>query len=77
MKFPGGGIMTLDLMVNMFDGESGISFVGLLMVSVVRGLEFKIPYASVTNVRKDSLSSDFPCVLSDKRITQADLICLS
>ena len=28
-------------MVNIFDGESRISLVGLLMVSVVRGLEFK------------------------------------
>ena len=70
--------MTLDFMVNMFDGESRISLVGPLMVSVARGLEFKIPSVSVTNVRSDFSSNDFPCVLgSDKRIAQVDLICLS
>ena len=61
--------MTLDFMVNMFDGESEISLVGLLMVSVVRGLEFKIPSVLVNNVSGDSLLSNFPCVLrSEKRI---------
>ena len=50
-------------MVSMFDGESGISLVGSLIVSVVRGLEFKIPSVSVANVRSDSLSSHLPCVL--------------
>ena len=59
LKFSGGGITTLDLMVNMFDGGSGTSHVGSLIFSVVRGLEFKIPSALVTNVRSDSSSSDF------------------
>ena len=35
LKLPGGGITTLDFMFNMYDGESGISFVGSLIVSVV------------------------------------------
>ena len=56
-------------MVNMFDGGSGISLARLLMVPVVRGLEFKILSISVTSIRSDSLSSDSPYVLrSDKRI---------
>ena len=55
-------------MVNMFDGGSGISLTRLLMVPVVRGLEFKILSISVTSIRSDSLSSDSPYVLrSDKR----------
>ena len=63
LKFPGGGTTTLDFMVNMFDGESGISLAELLMVSVVRGLDFKIASVSVTNVRTDSSSSGLPCFL--------------
>ena len=35
LKLPGGGITTLDFMFNMYDGESGISFVRSLIVSVV------------------------------------------
>ena len=59
----------MDFMVNMFDGGSGISLARLLMVPVVRGLEFKILSISVTSIRSDSLSSDSPYVLrSDKRI---------
>ena len=78
LKFPGGGIMTFNFMVNMFDGESKILLMGLLMASVVRGLEFKIPSVLVNNVRSDCLSSDFPCVLrSSKRIAWAYLIYLS
>ena len=78
LKFPGDGITTLDFMVNMLDGESGRSLVGSQIVSVVGGPGFKIPSASVTNVRSDSSSSDFPCVLrSDKRIAREDLIFLS
>ena len=66
LKFPGGGITSLDFMVNILDGESEISLVGLLIVSVVRALEFNLTSVSVTNVRSDSSSSNFPCILFKK-----------
>ena len=42
-KSPGGGKIIFDFMVKRFDGERGKLLVGSLMLSVVKGREFKIP----------------------------------
>ena len=42
-KSPGGGKIIFDFMVKRFDGERGKLLVRSLMLSVVKGREFKIP----------------------------------
>ena len=42
--------------------ETGKLLVGLLMLSVVIGLEFKIPSVSAISVAHASSSSDLPCI---------------
>ena len=42
--------------------ETGKLLVGLLMLSVVKGLEFKIPSVSAISVAHASSSSDLPCI---------------
>ena len=78
LKSSGGGITTFDFIVRMFDGSSGKSPVGSLMVSTVNGGKFRTPSGSATSVSRDSLLSDFPGVerRSDS-IAQADLTCFS
>ena len=74
-KSPGGGKIIFDFMVKGFDGERGKLLVGSLILSVVKGQEFKIPSVSAINIAIDSSSSDLPCVcIREDRIEQAEWI---
>ena len=78
LKSSGGGITTFDFIVRMFDGARGKSLVGSLIVFTVNGHEIRIPSVSASSVRRDSLSSDFPCFeRRDDSIARGDLIRLS
>ena len=49
-------------MVKRFDGDRGKPLVGSLMLSVVKGQNFKIPSVSAISIASDFSSSYLPCV---------------
>ena len=74
-KSPGGDKIIFDFMVKRFDGERGKLLVQSLMLSVIRGREFKIFSVSAITVASDSSSSDLPFVcIREDRIEQAEWI---
>ena len=74
-KSPGGDKFIFDFMVKRFDGERGKLLVRSLMLSVIRGREFKIFSVSAITVASDSSSSDLPFVcIREDRIEQAEWI---
>lgn len=46
--------------LKVFEGDEDQVLVGSLILSVVRGLEFRIAFVSVINVTSDSSSKDLP-----------------
>ena len=67
-----GGEETFDFLVRMFTVDKGCRSVRSSRTSTVRGLEFKMPSASVILVNKNSSSEQSPCVFkSDPRMALA------
>lgn len=76
LKFPGGGISTFDLMVDVLLGEIGIWLSASIMASTVACLELTTASTSPISVLRGSSSNILPCVLMKAANTWlADLIC--
>ena len=75
-KFAGGGIATLDFMVNILFGEIGIWRSASLMVFTVRSQEFTTASTSTISVLRASSSKLLPChLIKATNICLANLIC--